>query len=124
MTSLSLMAAELLAPKKIADFLGVDPDGPADTTLKLFGAREIAAGLMLVRGPAVSSNAWNRVLGDAMDAAALLLALRTSRKPAAIAGALAFVGGAAALDFWTARALDKETGRTLPLDNGMTQRAD
>ena len=58
--------------------------------------------------------------GDAVDIGSLLLALRTTRKPAAVAGALAFVGAVTALDFWTARALDQETGRTLPLDNGMT----
>lgn len=120
--SLALGAAELMAPGRIARVLVLDPEGPATTTLKAFGIREVAAGAMLVRGPAVSSNVWNRVAGDAIDIGSLLLALRTTRKPAAVAGALAFVGAVTAVDFWTARALDKETGRTLPLDNGMTDR--
>lgn len=118
--SLALGAAEVIAPRRIADFLGLDPDGPASTTIRAFGLREIAAGAMLVRGPAFSTNVWNRVLGDAMDLGALLLALRTSRKPGAVAGALAFVGGVTAIDLWTARALDRETGRALPLDHGLT----
>lgn len=118
--SLALGAAEVIAPKRIAKVLGLDPEGPASTTIRAFGLREIAAGAMLVRGPAFSTNVWNRVLGDAMDIGSLLLALRTSRKPAAVAGALAFVGGVTALDLWTARSLDEETGRALPLDHGQT----
>jgi hypothetical protein len=118
--SLALGAAELMAPGRIARALGLNPEGGAATTLKAFGLREAMAGAMLVRGPALSTNVWNRVLGDAMDLGALTLALRTTRKPGAVAGALAFVGSVTALDWWTARALDRETGRALPLDNGMT----
>lgn len=116
--SLALGAAEILAPRRIAKALGVDPEGPAKTVIRAFGMREIAAGAMLVRGPAVSFNAWNRVIGDTMDTAALLLALRSTRKPGAVIGALAFVGACTALDRWTAGKLDGETGKTLPLDRG------
>lgn len=118
--SLALGAAEVLAPGRIARGLGLDPEGRANSTLKAFGVREIAAGAMLVRAPALSANVWNRVLGDIMDLSSLVLALRTTRKPGAVAGALAFVGGVTALDVWTARALDKETGRTFPLDRGQS----
>jgi hypothetical protein len=116
--SLALGAAELIAPERIAKALGVDPKGSAKTVIRAFGLREIAAGVMLVRGPALSFNAWNRVLGDTMDTAALLLALRTSKEPGAVLGALAFVGGCTALDRWTAGRLDHETGETMPLDKG------
>lgn len=118
--SLALGAAEVIAPRKLAEFLGLDPESTASTTIRAFGLREIAAGVMLVRGPAFSTNVWNRVLGDAMDISSLLLALRTTSKPRNVVGALAFVGGVTALDFWTARALDKETGRALPVDHGQT----
>lgn len=69
---------------------------------------------MLLRGPAVSTNVWNRVIGDGMDAAALGLAFARSDRKGAVAGALAFVGGAALADLLTARGLDQETGRTFP----------
>lgn len=118
--SLALGAVEVVAPGRIARALGLDPEGRAKTTIRAFGVREIAAGAMLVRGPAVSMNVWNRVLGDALDIASLVLALRTSRKPAAIGGALAFVGAVTAVDVWTALRLDTETGRALPLDHGQT----
>lgn len=118
--SLALGAAEILAPERIAKALGLDPDGSAKTVIRAFGVREVAAGAMLVRGPAVSFNAWNRVLGDTMDTAALLLALRSTRKPGAVLGALAFVGACTALDRWTAGKLDGETGEAIPLDKGQS----
>jgi hypothetical protein len=116
--SLTLGAAEVAAPRRIARFLGLDEDGPAKTTIFAFGLREIAAGLMLLRGPAVSTNVWNRVFGDGMDLSALLLALGGSSKPRNVVGALAIVGGATALDVLTARGLDQQTGRTFTLSDG------
>jgi hypothetical protein len=116
--SLALGATKVAAPRRIARFLGLDEDGPAVTTIRLFGFRELAAGAMLLRGPAVSTNVWNRVLGDGLDIGALLLALGSSTKPRAVAGALACVGGATALDVYTAGQLDKDTGRTFTLSHG------
>jgi hypothetical protein len=111
--SIALGLAELVAPGRIARWLGLDRD-TARTVLRLFGARELLAGGMLLRGPAVSTNAWNRVAGDAMDLGALGLAFaRSSRKPA-VAGAIGFVAGATLLDVIAARGLDRQTGRTFP----------
>ncbi|MCW3796922.1 hypothetical protein OMW55_03770 [Sphingomonas sp. BN140010] len=113
--SIALGAVEVGAPRRLARFLGLDEEGTARRTIFAFGLREILAGGMLLRGPAVSTNVWNRVIGDAMDTGALLLAFGPSRKKGAMAGALAFVGGAAALDWYTARSLDRQTGRTFPV---------
>jgi hypothetical protein len=92
--SLALGAAEIAAPQKIAKALGLNPEGTAKTVIRVFGLREVAAGAMLVRGPAVSLNSWNGVFGDMLDTAAPLLALRTTRKPNAVLGALAFTAPA------------------------------
>lgn len=116
--SLALGAAELFAPEKIARALGLDEQGSAKSVIRAFGVREIVTGAMLLRGPALSFNAWNRVIGDTMDTAALLAALKSSRKPGAVLGALAFVGVCTAVDRWTAGELDEETGETMPLDKG------
>lgn len=118
--SLALGAAEIFASERIARGLGLEEDGTAKSVIRAFGLREIAAGAMLLRGPALSFNAWNRVFGDTMDMAALLAALRTSKKPGTVLGALAFVGACTALDRWTAGRLDQETGKAFPRDNGMT----
>lgn len=111
--SIGLGLLELAAPGRLAKWLGVDGKA-ASTIIGLFGARELLAGGMLLRGPAVSTNAWNRVVGDGMDLAALGLAFSRSERRGAVAGALGFVAGATLLDVLTARGLDKETGRTFP----------
>lgn len=121
--SIALGALEIAAPGRIARALGLDDDGAARKTITVFGVREIAAGIALLRGPAVSTNVWNRVLGDALDLGALLLALGPSSRPRAVAGALAFVGGATALDFYTARGLDRQAGATFTLTYGQSDLA-
>ena len=112
--SIGLGLAEIAAPGRISRFLGLEGSKAARNTLIAFGAREMLAGAMLLRGPAVSTNVWNRVIGDAIDAGALGLAATRSNRKAAIAGAFAFVGGAMVADWLAARALDRDTGRTFP----------
>ena len=112
--SIGLGLAEIAAPGRIAGFLGLRGSKAARNTLIAFGAREMLAGAMLLRGPAVSTNVWNRVIGDAIDAGALGLAATRSSRKGAIAGAAAFVGGAMIADWLAARALDRDTGRTFP----------
>jgi hypothetical protein len=109
--SIALGLAEVAAPGRLARWLGIEGRS-AKRVIGIFGARELLAGAMLLRGPAVSTNAWNRVAGDAMDLAALGLAFtRTSRK-GAVAGALGFVAGATLLDVIAGRGLARQTGRT------------
>jgi hypothetical protein len=112
--SIALGALEVAAPGRLSRWLGVAGSKAARNTIFAFGLRELLAGGMLLRGPAVSTNVWNRVIGDAMDAGALGLVLAKSNRKAAAAGALAFVGGAMVADWLTARALDEETARTFP----------
>jgi len=114
--SIALGLVEVAAPGRLARWLGLEGNRAARNTLLAFGLRELAAGGMLLRGPAVSTNVWNRVIGDAMDLGALGLALRGSTRKPAVVGALAFVGGAMAADWLTARALDRDTGRTFPVE--------
>ena len=111
--SIALGAVEIIANRRIARAFDQD-DAATRDTLKTFGVREIAAGANLLAAPAHSTNMWNRVVGDAIDMAALGLAARRAPKSAAIWGAVAFVAAAAAVDYITARALDRETGKASP----------
>lgn len=111
--SIALGLLEAAAPGRISRFLGVRGK-TAETVSRLFGARELLAGVMLLRGPAVSTNAWARVLGDTMDMGALGIAFSRSSRKGAVAGALGFVAGAALVDVIAARGLARETGRTFP----------
>src|SRR3954449_7434010 len=87
--SLALGLVEILAPGRLARWLGVEGK-TAKTVIGLFGARELLAGGMLLRGPAVSTHVLHRVIGDAMDAAALGLAFSRSNRKGPVAGALGF----------------------------------
>ena len=111
--SIGLSLVEVAAPGRLARWLGVDAKS-AKRVIALFGARELLAGGMLLRGPAVSTNVWNRVIGDGMDMAALGLAFSRSNRRGAVAGALGFVAGATLLDVISARGLDRKTARTFP----------
>lgn len=112
--SIGLGLLEVAAPGRIARWLGVE-GRTARRVIAWFGARELLAGGMLLRGPAVSTNAWNRVIGDGMDLAALGVAFTRSDRRLAVAGALGFVAGATLVDTLAARGLDRETGRTFPV---------
>jgi hypothetical protein len=111
--SLALGLLEIAASGRIARWLGVERK-TAKSVISLFGARELLAGAMLLRGPGVSTNVWNRVIGDGIDLAALGLAFTRSDRKTAVAGGLGFVAGATLLDVLTARGLDRETARTFP----------
>ena len=116
--SIALGLLEVAAPGRLARWLGLEGSKAARNTLFGFGLREIAAGGALLAAPAASTNAWNRVFGDLLDAGALGLAFRQSSRKGAVAGALGFVGAALVADFVTARALDQRTGKMLPVRAG------
>ena len=111
--SIALGLVEVAAPGRLARWLGFDNEG-AKNTILAYGFRELLAGGALLRGPAVSTNVWNRVIGDIIDGGSLGLAATKSNRKAAVAAAAAFVGTALLVDFLTARALDRKTGRTFP----------
>ena len=104
--SLALGAAELLAPRKIADAHGA-PEG--DKVVRAFGAREIAAGAAVLARP---NRAWPMALragGDLLDIGAAGMAARGARggarKTALVS--LATVVGFFVLDSLVARAVAK-----------------
>ena len=103
----------MLAPKRITRAL--ESEGH-EGLVKGFGARELLAGVNLLAAPAVSTNVWNRVAGDAMDLTALGFAATAHPKNTAVWGSVLFVMAATALDVFTARGLDRETGKLLPAE--------
>jgi hypothetical protein len=108
--SLGLGALELLASRRIAATLGVATPG----LVQAFGAREVAAGLMVLNKPDMAMPVWGRVAGDAMDAAVLATGLRLgNRQRSGAAAAMLFVLGAAALDVAIATALSRREQKAL-----------
>lgn len=113
--SIALGAVELLGSRRITRAL--ETEG-SERLVKGFGAREVFAGVSLLVSPAVSTNVWGRVAGDVMDIAALGSAARSHPRNKAVWGSIAFVLGALVLDVFTARGLDRQTGKMLPDDAG------
>lgn len=101
--SIGVGAAELLAPGMLARLIGANDTSAARKTLRVFGAREVLAGALILAGPRRSVPLWNRVLGDAIDLAALALAMRDreASRPRLLASMVSVVG-VTALDAITA----------------------
>ena len=110
--SLALGVVEILAPKRIAKALSSEGH---EGLIRGFGARELVAGGGLVTDQGHGLRVWNRVAGDAMDLVALHFARKNSPDNRAVWGAIAFVAAVTTLDICTAAALDRRTGKSLPI---------
>ncbi len=97
--SIALGLTEVIAPTLLASAIGVDPKGSGPMIMRAFGAREIGAGISVLLRPNRPIPLWARVVGDAMDLAALGLAARSKRSsPGKLAFAAVAVAGVTALD--------------------------
>src|SRR5829696_7229885 len=78
--SLGLGFAQIAAPGKVAQLVGVDDNDETITVMRVLGAREIASGLGILTQPKPAPWLWARVGGDAMDLALLRMALSSPRR--------------------------------------------
>ena len=108
--SIGLGLSELLAPRAIASITGVSKQRTG--LIRLYGLREIAAGIMIFSQENPAAGLWSRVAGDAMDLASLGNA---ARSPNASRGRIAFatanVLAVTALDVICAKQLSSNGGR-------------
>ena len=108
--SLGLGAVQLFASRRIAGVVGVGNP----TLVKAIGAREIAAGLMVLNAPDQALPVWGRVAGAAMDMAVLASGLGSgNRQRGGAVGAMLFVLATAALDVVVAASLNRRKGTAL-----------
>lgn len=105
--SIGLGAAEVFAPKKLGELIGVNNH---KTLIRMMGVREIAAGIGVLTEDRPSKSMTARVGGDALDLALLGagLASRNSNKGRVIA-ATAAVAGVTALDILCRKQLSNGT---------------
>jgi uncharacterized membrane protein len=97
--SLAVGFAQIAAPGKVAQLVGVDDDDETIAVLRVLGVREIASGLGILTQPKPLPWLWARVGGDAMDLALLRRALSSPRADhSRVAAATAAVAGIAAVD--------------------------
>lgn len=105
--SFALGLAELLAPQKLGEIMGLNED--YQRWLPALGAREIASGVGIFASTKPTVAVWSRVGGDAMDLAFLGSAFfADNTNKARLAGATAAVLGATALDWMCAQMLSSE----------------
>lgn len=70
--SIGLGAAEVAVPQQLSDYLGMNDRAEL---VRVFGLREIGAGIGILREPKQARWVWARVAGDALDLLVLASAL-------------------------------------------------
>src|SRR6266404_5254518 len=104
--SIGLGAAEVLTPGLVAKLTGVQNRTKNRTLLRLYGLRELAAGIGILTEPRPAAWLWARVAGDAVDLTSLARAAEDRRNDRARVGfAMASVIGVTALDVFAAKNL-------------------
>lgn len=103
--SLALGAAELIAPRLMAEIVGADPKSMRTRALlRACGLREIVSGIAVLAQPHRPMPLWFRVAGDALDLSLLgATALNAKANGLRVAGSTAAVLGVTALDVIAAK---------------------
>ena len=102
--SIGLGLAELLAPRAIANISGVSNKHTG--LIRLYGLRELAAGITIFAQKKPTEGVWSRVVGDALDLTSLgIAATNPTAKKGRIAFATANVLAVTALDVMCAMQL-------------------
>ncbi|MDE2052477.1 MAG: cyclase, partial [Gammaproteobacteria bacterium] len=116
--SIGLGAAAVAAPRAVCWLSGLR----SPSLMRLFGTREVAAGIGILMQRDRAPWLWSRVVGDTFDLAVLSVALARRGRRGRAAAALAAVAGVTALDVLAAvRLTGSRAGRTIP---GVSGRAD
>ncbi|HYI97184.1 MAG TPA: SRPBCC family protein [Bryobacteraceae bacterium] len=104
--SLGLGLAEVAAPGRVAELVGMKSDGATRNRLRLYGMRELAAGVGILTQSRPAGWMWGRVAGDVMDLAYLASTRNSNhRNSGRTVAATAAVLGVTALDIYYARQL-------------------
>ena len=112
--SIALGLAQLVAPRQVAQLIGVDEDA-SQAVLRAVGLREIASGIGILSQPESQRANWikARVGGDVMDLALLGKAyISGANDQTKVTTALAAVAGITALDLFCSQQLDSRQSDT------------
>ncbi len=117
--SIGLGLAEFLAPQKMARLIGLSEENGNTTLLRIYGVREMAAGVGILMQPRQPGWMWARVAGDALDLASLGSALTDEDADRSkVAAATAAVLGVTALDVLCAQKLSSASGEQIAPGSG------
>jgi uncharacterized membrane protein len=108
--SLGLGLAEIISPGALGNLIGVRSRPKSRLLLRLYGLREIAAGVGILTQRRPAGWMWARVAGDAVDLSSLAGALGNRRNDRTRVGlAIASVAGVTAADVYCAKQLSEGT---------------
>jgi uncharacterized membrane protein len=106
--SVGLGAAQLSAPRLLCRAIGAESHGAAPRVMRLMGARELGHGIGILTRPQPTRWVWSRVVGDALDVAALAaVAVRNPRRRLRAGFGIVNVGAVAVADAYEARYLSQ-----------------
>jgi len=106
--SIGLGLAELLAPRSLARFLGMEQH---TGLIRAYGAREVATGVGILTAADPTPWIWGRVGGDVLDLATLATGFSDdNRRKGDVGLALSAVAGVTLLDLYCAQALRAGSG--------------
>jgi len=106
--SIALGLAEVAAPGRVAELIGIRDEDHTRSLLRFYGMREIAAGVGILTQPQPAGWLWGRVAGDMLDLASLGSAMRSEDNDTSrVAMATAAVLGVTALDVMCAQQLSQ-----------------
>lgn len=109
--SIGLGATQLIAPRQLARWIGIDDGGNTVTVMRMLGVREVASGLAILSQPDNPRWLAGRVAGDMMDLALLGRAMRQDdERDSRTTMAAAAVMGATLLDAFATRKVARENG--------------
>jgi hypothetical protein len=119
--SIGLGITELLAPQRLARFLGMED---RSELIRAYGAREIMTGVGILSQDDPTPWMWGRVGGDVLDLATLATGFgRDSPQSGNVGLAVAAVASVTALDVLCAQALSRdEMAPALPVRDYSTRR--
>jgi len=104
--SIGLGLAEVVAPGAVAALIGVPNDTKQRTLLRIYGLRELGAGVGILIQPRPAGWLWARVAGDAVDLWSLASAMGSRRNGRArLSMAIVSVAGVTAADVYCAQEL-------------------
>ncbi|HEX8036765.1 MAG TPA: SRPBCC family protein [Ktedonobacterales bacterium] len=108
--SLGLGVADLVAPGRLADLIGVGDSPRSRMILRFVGVREIACGIGILTRSRPVGWLWGRVAGDAMDISMTSAALAgDAPRKDRVLGTLAALLGITAADLYTSVQLTRRT---------------
>jgi hypothetical protein len=108
--------AELLAPRAVAQLMGLQASPATRGVLRVLGVREIVQAVGLAcdteSDENIESGIWTRVAGDVLDAALLAVAATQTRRPMRFALVAGAVSAVAAMDLLTATEMTEHRSRS------------